>query len=45
VHWMQDNGKWLMVDDIWNSDTPLPTRLRRCTHAVTRKRGGSASHA
>ena len=25
VHWMQQNGKWLMVDDIWNSDTPLPT--------------------
>jgi ketosteroid isomerase-like protein len=24
VHWMQQNGKWLMVDDIWNSDTPLP---------------------
>lgn len=24
VHWMQMNGKWLMVDDIWNSDTPLP---------------------
>ena len=25
VHWMQQNGKWLIVDDIWNSDTPLPT--------------------
>src|SRR5881394_2364482 len=25
VHWMQQNGKWLMVDDVWNSDTPLPT--------------------
>ena len=25
VHWMQQNGKWLMVDDIWNSDTPLPS--------------------
>ena len=24
VHWMQQNGKWLMVDDIWNSDSPLP---------------------
>jgi len=24
VHWMQQNGKWLIVDDIWNSDTPLP---------------------
>ncbi|MGE5801409.1 MAG: YybH family protein [Gemmatimonadota bacterium] len=25
VRWEQQNGKWLMVDDIWNSDTPLPT--------------------
>jgi len=24
VHWMQQNGKWLIADDIWNSDTPLP---------------------
>jgi ketosteroid isomerase-like protein len=24
VHWMQQSGKWLIVDDIWNSDTPLP---------------------
>jgi len=24
VHWMQQNGKWLMVDDVWNSDSPLP---------------------
>jgi len=24
VRWTQQNGKWLMVDDIWNSDTPLP---------------------
>ena len=24
VHWMQQNGKWLMVEDIWNSDTPMP---------------------
>jgi hypothetical protein len=24
AHWMQENGKWVMVDDIWNSDTPLP---------------------
>ena len=24
VHWMQQNGKWLIIDDIWNSDTPLP---------------------
>jgi len=22
VHWMQQNGKWVIVDDIWNSDTP-----------------------
>jgi len=25
VHWMQQSGKWVMVDDIWNSDTPLPS--------------------
>jgi ketosteroid isomerase-like protein len=25
VRWEQQSGKWLMVDDIWNSDTPLPT--------------------
>ena len=24
VRWNQQNGRWLMVDDIWNSDTPLP---------------------
>ena len=24
VRWAQQNGKWLMVDDIWNSDLPLP---------------------
>jgi len=24
VRWEQQNGTWLMVDDIWNSDTPLP---------------------
>ncbi|HWC72402.1 MAG TPA: DUF4440 domain-containing protein [Gemmatimonadales bacterium] len=24
VHWMQENGKWVIADDIWNSDTPLP---------------------
>src|ERR1700752_4194562 len=23
--WEQQNGKWLMVEDIWNSDMPLPT--------------------
>lgn len=25
VRWEQQNGKWVMVDDIWNSDLPLPT--------------------
>jgi ketosteroid isomerase-like protein len=25
VRWSQQNGRWLMVDDIWNSDMPLPT--------------------
>jgi len=24
VRWEQQNGKWLIADDIWNSDTPLP---------------------
>ena len=24
VRWTQQNGKWLMVDDIWNSDLPMP---------------------
>lgn len=25
VRWAEQNGKWLVVDDIWNSDSPLPT--------------------
>ena len=25
VRWAQQSGKWVMVDDIWNSDSPLPT--------------------
>jgi uncharacterized protein (TIGR02246 family) len=24
VRWMNENGRWSMVQDIWNSDTPLP---------------------
>jgi uncharacterized protein (TIGR02246 family) len=24
AHWHEQNGKWLMVDDIWNSDMPAP---------------------
>jgi len=24
AHWMQQNGKWLIVDDIWNSDLAPP---------------------
>lgn len=24
AHWHEVNGKWLMMDDIWNSDTPMP---------------------
>lgn len=24
VHWHLVNGDWLMVDDMWNSDNPLP---------------------
>lgn len=25
VRWAEQNGKWVVVDDIWNSDSPLPT--------------------
>ena len=25
VRWAQQNGKWLMMEDVWNSDLPLPT--------------------
>ena len=25
VRWAEQSGRWLMVDDIWNSDSPLPT--------------------
>jgi ketosteroid isomerase-like protein len=25
VRWAEQNGRWLMVDDVWNSDLPLPT--------------------
>jgi len=25
VRWAQQNGRWLMADDVWNSDLPLPT--------------------
>jgi ketosteroid isomerase-like protein len=24
VRWVKDNGRWLMAQDIWNSDVPLP---------------------
>lgn len=24
VRWAQQNGKWVMAEDIWNSDLPLP---------------------
>ena len=24
VRWVQQNGKWLMAQDIWNSDLPMP---------------------
>ena len=24
VRWVNENGRWLMVQDIWNSDAPLP---------------------
>lgn len=25
VRWVEENGRWLMAQDIWNSDLPLPT--------------------
>ena len=25
VRWVNENGRWLMVQDIWNSDVALPT--------------------
>src|SRR5436309_6249671 len=25
VHWMQEKGESVVVDDVWHSDTPLPT--------------------
>jgi hypothetical protein len=24
VRWVNDSGRWLMAQDIWNSDVPLP---------------------
>jgi ketosteroid isomerase-like protein len=24
VRWVNENGRWLMMQDIWNSDVPLP---------------------
>ncbi|MGH7645106.1 MAG: hypothetical protein ACREMR_05925, partial [Gemmatimonadales bacterium] len=24
TRWVNHNGQWLMVQDIWNSDTPVP---------------------
>ena len=24
VRWVNDNGRWLVAQDIWNSDLPLP---------------------
>ena len=24
VRWVNDNGRWLMAQDIWNSDVPMP---------------------
>ncbi len=25
VRWVNENGRWLMVQDVWNSDLPMPT--------------------
>ena len=29
VRWVNENGRWLMAQDIWNSDVPLPTMPQR----------------
>jgi len=28
VRWVKDSGRWLMAQDIWNSDVPLPLPQR-----------------
>jgi ketosteroid isomerase-like protein len=37
VRWAQQNGKWLMVDDIWNSDLPLPMAPAAASAPASRK--------
>ena len=39
VHWMQHSGKWVMVDDIWNSDLPMPTPPPPPPAPATRRSG------
>ena len=29
VRWIEENGKWLIAQDIWNSDLPLPTQMEQ----------------
>jgi len=38
VRWAQQNGRWLMVDDIWNSDSPLPTAPAPAPPPASRRR-------
>jgi len=38
VRWTQQNGRWLMVDDIWNSDSPLPTAPAPAPPPASRRR-------
>ncbi|HLZ45560.1 MAG TPA: hypothetical protein VKQ05_07765 [Gemmatimonadales bacterium] len=38
VRWAQQNGKWVMVDDIWNSDLPLPTPAPAPATTVSKRR-------
>jgi len=38
VRWTQQNGRWLMLDDIWNSDSPLPTAPAPAPPPASRRR-------
>ena len=37
VHWVQQNGKWLMAHDIWNSDLPAPVPQTAAPAAPAKK--------
>lgn len=37
VRWVEDNGKWLLAQDIWNSDLPTPMAQQPATAAPGKK--------